>query len=610
MERNQAMRKKSGDATSVAMKLREHGNVMSSVLVEPVASFVDAIAGPLGELYVRAGRTATQARDDIGLEAFSLCCAMSDADGRHTDDEIWALLAAFGPRFPTQLALATPDDVRRAGLLSGKKLWLESPSALFDLMIKADAVGTSTHAWSYYRKAMDIAQLVVALDARPTETELRVLDSFRTMLVSAIENAGVGRPGQPRPDSTNNTGSGAAPISAHTNLSGQPTATTTGGPASTKPEPAPLPPPENLEDLLTELDALVGLDGVKAEVRLVTNLLQVQKLRIERKLPIVEGSRHLVFTGNPGTGKTTVARLLARIYRTLGVVDRGHLVETDRAGLVAGFVGQTAIKVTEKFDESMGGVLLIDEAYALARGGERDFGREAIDTLVKLIEDRRDALVVIAAGYPDEMAEFIDANPGLRSRFPKTISFADYSTDELVKIFTTLCKKNRYEPTEAAANAVRAYFDAQDRTKGFGNGRVARNLFESAVAAQATRLMLKEQAAKKAASAAETAAADATQEKTNAEAASAVATVSIAEGTSGSTGVSTPNGPSDKPTSHDAPQTLDKAMMSGSLTDEDLLTLEAEDIAGGTKASTEKAETPMSVTRASGISVTPSSGNE
>ena len=141
------------------------------------------------------------------------------------------------------------------------------------------------------------------------------------------------------------------------------------------------------------------------------------------------------------------------------------------------------------FDSAMGGILLIDEAYALARGGERDFGREAIDTIVKLIEDRRDALVVVAAGYPDEMAEFVDANPGLRSRFPKTITFADYSDDELVRILATLCSKNRYEPTPEADAAVRAYFAAQPRTKGFGNGRLARNLFEAAVANQATRLM-------------------------------------------------------------------------------------------------------------------------
>ena len=147
---------------------------------------------------------------------------------------------------------------------------------------------------------------------------------------------------------------------------------------------------------------------------------------------MLDQSRHLIFTGNPGTGKTTVARLLAQIYRTLGVVERGHLVETDRAGLVAGYVGQTAPLVQARFDEADQGVLLIDEAYSLVRGGERDFGREAIDTIVKLIEDRRDRIVVVMAGYPDEMEELIASNPGLRSRFPKVIHFPDYTTDELL----------------------------------------------------------------------------------------------------------------------------------------------------------------------------------
>ena len=222
---------------------------------------------------------------------------------------------------------------------------------------------------------------------------------------------------------------------------------------------------------------------------MVTDLIQVQNLRKERGLPVVEGSRHLVFTGNPGTGKTTVARLLAQIYRTLGVVEKGHLVETDRPGLVAGFVGQTALKVKEVFTKAMGGFLLIDEAYALARGGDRDFGQEAIDTIVKLVEDHRDDIVVVAAGYPDEMSEFIDSNPGLRSRFPKTIAFPDYSNDELLAIFETQCKKASYTCDAAARKRVLEFFEAQPRDKGFGNGRLARNLFEAAVGRQATRIV-------------------------------------------------------------------------------------------------------------------------
>lgn len=205
---------------------------------------------------------------------------------------------------------------------------------------------------------------------------------------------------------------------------------------------------------------------------------------------MLDQSRHLVFSGNPGTGKTTVARLLAEIYRFLGVVERGHLVEVDRAGLVAGFVGQTAPKVTAVFDEADEGVLLIDEAYTLVRGSETDFGREAIDTIVKLVEDRRDRIVVIMAGYPDEMAQLVAANPGLRSRFPKTIHFPDYDTDELLAIFDMRCRRGGYETTHEARAKVRAHLDGAPRDKGFGNGRVARNLFEEAVARQASRIVV------------------------------------------------------------------------------------------------------------------------
>ena len=452
----------------------------SQVLTPTVEAFVAPIAEAVHALALATGRPSTidQATDDATVEAFNLCCAIVDADGRHTDDELWAMLATFGPRFPTQLALASPDDVRRSGLLAGKKQWLEAPSPLFDLLLRADGRNGTSRAWTYYSGAMATAQLVVALDAKPTMTELAALDSFRTMAVRALEANRVPRPGrgQPSPSSTGPTT--AAPV-----------ADATVADATVPTAEAPLPPPEPIDDLLAELDALVGLTGVKSEVKLVTNLLQVQRLRKEHDLPVIESSRHLVFTGNPGTGKTTVARLLARIYRTLGVVEKGQLVETDRSQLVAGFVGQTALRVSEVFDRADGGVLLIDEAYALARGGANDFGREAIDTLVKLIEDRRDRLAVIAAGYPVEMDEFINANPGLRSRFPKVITFADYTDDELVAIFSSLCKKNRYEPTPDAIESVRAYFTAQPREKGFGNGRLARNAFEAAVAHQASRLM-------------------------------------------------------------------------------------------------------------------------
>ncbi|MCI0344974.1 MAG: AAA family ATPase, partial [Chloroflexi bacterium] len=212
-------------------------------------------------------------------------------------------------------------------------------------------------------------------------------------------------------------------------------------------------------------------------------------LVMERGLTVLESSHHLVFTGNPGTGKTTVARVLAQIYRTLGVVARGHLVETERSQLVAGFVGQTAMKVRAVFDSAEQGVLLIDEAYALLRGSESDFGKEAIDTVVKLAEDRRDTVVVILAGYPEEMDALLDFNPGMRSRFPRHVHFPDYTDDELVRIFEFQGTKVPYTLDTEARAKVLDFFKSVPRARGFGNGRLARNLFEEALARQASRLV-------------------------------------------------------------------------------------------------------------------------
>ena len=201
-------------------------------------------------------------------------------------------------------------------------------------------------------------------------------------------------------------------------------------------------------------------------MRRLTSLLRIQRLRAERGMPTLETSHHLVFTGNPGTGKTTVARLLSQILRTLGIVSKGHLVETDRSHLVAGYVGQTAERTRKVLESALGGTLLIDEAYALARGSEQDFGREAIDTIVKFMEDHRDDLAVIAAGYPEEMAELIDANPGLSSRFARTIHFPDYTTEELLAIFESMSEANRYHLDEAGALRLAELIDAEPRTRG------------------------------------------------------------------------------------------------------------------------------------------------
>ncbi|HEX8844212.1 MAG TPA: AAA family ATPase [Pyrinomonadaceae bacterium] len=250
-------------------------------------------------------------------------------------------------------------------------------------------------------------------------------------------------------------------------------------------------PARPLEELLEELNALVGLENVKAEVRELINFLKVQKMREEKGLRQFPVSRHMVFFGNPGTGKTTIARLLAQVFRSLGILRLGHLVETDRAGLVAGYVGQTAPKVKEAVTKALGGLLFIDEAYSLSSGGGNDFGQEAIETLLKLMEDNRDDLIVIVAGYTDKMQEFLNSNPGLRSRFNKHLRFDDYSKEDLVKIFKSFCAKADYKlATEAEAELALIFsILTASRDETFGNARLARNLFEAAVSKQANRIV-------------------------------------------------------------------------------------------------------------------------
>jgi len=249
-------------------------------------------------------------------------------------------------------------------------------------------------------------------------------------------------------------------------------------------------PEPTYEELMEELDALVGLETVKEDIKTMINFLRICKLRQERGLKTPELSHHMVFSGNPGTGKTTIARLLSKIYKAIGLLEKGQLVEVDRAGLIAGYQGQTAIKTAEVVQSAIGGVLFIDEAYSLVQGDNDSYGKECIATVLKAMEDNRDQLVVIVAGYDDLMHKFIESNPGLKSRFNKYIHFPDYTGEEMEKIFLLQCKSNGYQIEEAGQKLIRDVFDRmyEMRDENFGNGRTVRNTFEKIINCQATRL--------------------------------------------------------------------------------------------------------------------------
>lgn len=265
--------------------------------------------------------------------------------------------------------------------------------------------------------------------------------------------------------------------------------------AAPAPETPPLPPAPTarqreleLEQALAELDGLVGLASVKDEIRKLANLLKVQQMRRERGLGQVPVALHVVFTGNPGTGKTTVARIYARILKGLGLLERGHLVETDRAGLVAGYMGQTAEKVDALVTQALDGVLFIDEAYNLIGGDSSDYGHEAVSTLLSRMENHRDRLVVVVAGYTEDMERFLDSNPGLRSRFGRIWHFPDYAPDQMQEIFLALCKRHQMDLADDALETLARRLQGTPRDRNFGNARSVRNLFESAIGHQANRL--------------------------------------------------------------------------------------------------------------------------
>jgi hypothetical protein len=362
-------------------------------------------------------------------------------------------------------AAGVPADIARAEANAVVAWVLDGDPDVLELRDRPTAIlaaladAGSRHTASYARALVDVA-------AAATETGDTTIEMLTR--ASALSSAQLRASGTVAPE--------LVPLVARTGAS------TEDGAPKTSAADAPARP---VVELLAELDALVGLEGVKAEVHRQAALLRMARLREDIGFRSPDITRHLVFNGNPGTGKTTVARLVAGIYRSLGVLSGGQLVECDRSELVAGYVGQTALKTAEVIDRAVGGILFIDEAYALTND---EFGEEAVSTLVKGMEDHRDDLVVIVAGYPRPMKEFIESNPGLASRFRLTLEFADYTDDQLVEIFGKMAAAADFMPTVECVDRVREALARQVRGEGFGNARYVRNVFEAAVVQHAWRL--------------------------------------------------------------------------------------------------------------------------
>jgi AAA+ superfamily predicted ATPase len=412
----------------------------------------------LSGLLVVAARAGV-AEDRARTEGLSLAAALAEsAPGAPAD---WGK-AVEG---------ATTQDFFDAAV-RGRR-WRGAPTAVLTELVMAGSV----EKVAYAQALAEVASAACTLG----EPTMRVIGNASVAAAAQLQASGVGplQVGATSADTV--TRAGSVKPGGQTAQAGAAEAVE----AEAAPEPA-----KTVEELLGELDELTGLERVKREVHRQVAVLRVEKLRTEAGLKSPTITRHLVFVGNPGTGKTTVARLVSGIYKALGLLSKGQLVEVDRSELVAGYLGQTATKTADVVASAAGGVLFIDEAYSLTAGdnGADQYGREAVDTLVKEMEDRRDDLVVIVAGYPEPMEAFIAANPGLASRFRTTIEFDDYSDDELTDILTGLTEAADYELVPEALEKFREILAATPRDRSFGNGRFARNALEAAIGRHAWRL--------------------------------------------------------------------------------------------------------------------------
>jgi len=361
------------------------------------------------------------------------------------------------------------------------------PPAFFWVLTDNDVARNTDSSRIFIRMTVNILLYLAACDDDVNMQEAEYITEVSEKLSAICDNAGVRKAKtglNPMDFVTTNEPSFVEKHSEQTSNAGPASNEKDGKPAEAEQE------KPSLEELMEKLDSLVGLEDVKKDVKSLVNLIKVRKLRVDNELPVPPMSMHMVFMGNPGTGKTTVARLISGLYAAIGALSKGQLIEVDRSGLVAGYVGQTALKTQEVIQSALGGVLFIDEAYSLSSGGENDFGREAIETILKAMEDHRDDLVVIVAGYDEPMKGFLTSNPGLESRFNKYFYFPDYTGEQLMTIFQKQCEKNGYVLTEEAEKKAKRGFNKlyKERDFNFGNGRDVRNRFEDMVSTQSDRI--------------------------------------------------------------------------------------------------------------------------